>query len=81
MEKVYPQPNGDASKVKVKVRVNLHGIFNVASAALVEKVEKETESPAEGNKAESELDMNGRIQRDYSILTFNCLLLRRNHPL
>lgn len=32
-----PQPNGDSSKVKVKVRFNVHGIFSVSSAALIEK--------------------------------------------
>lgn len=38
-----PKPDGQTSKVKVKVRVNLHGIFNVSSAVLVEQVEKNAE--------------------------------------
>ena len=37
MDKVAPQASGESSKVKVKVRVNIHGIFNVASASMVEK--------------------------------------------
>lgn len=50
---MYPQPTGDPSKVKVKVRINIHGTFTVASASLLEKVEKEVEIPKEEKKTES----------------------------
>lgn len=40
---VQPQANGESSKVKVKVRVNNHGIFNVQSASMVEKLDDKTE--------------------------------------
>ncbi|XP_007668484.2 heat shock 70 kDa protein 4 [Ornithorhynchus anatinus] len=43
VQKVTPQTDGSSSKVKVKVRVNVHGIFSVSSAALVE-VHKSDES-------------------------------------
>ncbi|CAL1530890.1 unnamed protein product [Lymnaea stagnalis] len=36
---VAPQANGDSSKVKVKVRVNAHGIFTVVSASMYERLE------------------------------------------
>ncbi|XP_044520589.1 heat shock 70 kDa protein 4 [Gracilinanus agilis] len=36
VQKVTPQTDGSSSKVKVKVRVNVHGIFSVSSASLVE---------------------------------------------
>ncbi|NP_001083317.1 heat shock protein family A (Hsp70) member 4 S homeolog [Xenopus laevis] len=36
VQKVIPQADGSSSKVKVKVRVNIHGIFSVSSASLVE---------------------------------------------
>ncbi|XP_056430906.1 heat shock 70 kDa protein 4 isoform X2 [Hyla sarda] len=36
VQKVVPQADGSSSKVKVKVRVNVHGIFSVSSASLVE---------------------------------------------
>jgi len=36
---VGPQATGDSSKVKVKVRVNIHGLFNVSGATITEKVE------------------------------------------
>lgn len=39
ISKVQPQPNGESSKVKVKVRVNNHGIFTVQSANMIEKLE------------------------------------------
>ncbi|KAG8505391.1 Heat shock 70 kDa protein 4L [Galemys pyrenaicus] len=37
VQNVSPQLDGDSAKVKVKVRVDIHGIFSVASAAVVER--------------------------------------------
>nr|XP_020637165.1 heat shock 70 kDa protein 4L [Pogona vitticeps] len=37
IQNVGPQHDGDNSKVKVKVRVNIHGIFSVANASIIEK--------------------------------------------
>lgn len=34
---VKPGTQGEAQKVKVKVRLNLHGVFQVVSATLMEK--------------------------------------------
>ena len=44
---VKPKEDGSNQKVKVKVRVNLNGVFTVASASLIEKheVEEEVEVP------------------------------------
>jgi len=44
---VKPNPEGGSQKVKVKVRVNPNGVFGVASANLVEKVEVEEEVPVD----------------------------------
>uniref|UniRef100_A0A1B6FPX4 Uncharacterized protein n=1 Tax=Cuerna arida TaxID=1464854 RepID=A0A1B6FPX4_9HEMI len=35
---VKPTPEGESAKVKVKVRVNLHGILTISGASLVEKL-------------------------------------------
>lgn len=35
---VKPTPDGESAKVKVKVRINLHGILAINSASLVEKL-------------------------------------------
>ena len=45
IDKVVPQANGEKSKLKIKLRVNIHGILSVISATMVEKVEggEETE--------------------------------------
>ncbi|XP_062863419.1 heat shock 70 kDa protein 4L [Trichomycterus rosablanca] len=43
VQNVVPQLDGDSSKVKVKVRVNVHGIFSVSSASLIEKQKGEVE--------------------------------------
>uniref|UniRef100_A0A8D3E974 Heat shock protein 4b n=1 Tax=Scophthalmus maximus TaxID=52904 RepID=A0A8D3E974_SCOMX len=62
VQKVVPQATGESSKVKVKVRVNIHGIFSVSSASLVE-VQKsdETEEPMETEQAN---DKDGEMQTD-----------------
>ncbi|XP_037125475.1 heat shock 70 kDa protein 4a [Syngnathus acus] len=36
IQNVVPQPTGESAKVKVKVRVNIHGVFSVSGASLVE---------------------------------------------
>lgn len=45
VQNVVPQESGESAKVKVKVRVNVHGVFSVASASLIEIVK-----PAEGEE-------------------------------
>lgn len=38
INKVVPKADGESSKVKVKVRMNIHGVFTIKQASLVEKV-------------------------------------------
>lgn len=48
IQNVAPQASGESAKVKVKVRVNVHGVFSVSSASLVEVVKTaEGEEPME----------------------------------
>ncbi|XP_041359091.1 heat shock 70 kDa protein 4-like isoform X2 [Gigantopelta aegis] len=47
VKNVVPQANGESSKVKIKIRINSHGIFEVKSASLVEKLENEEEKQNE----------------------------------
>ncbi|XP_041864601.1 heat shock 70 kDa protein 4a [Melanotaenia boesemani] len=48
IQNVVPQASGECAKVKVKVRVNVHGVFSVSSASLVEVVKlSEGEEPME----------------------------------
>uniref|UniRef100_A0A8C7PDC7 Heat shock protein 4a n=1 Tax=Oncorhynchus mykiss TaxID=8022 RepID=A0A8C7PDC7_ONCMY len=54
VQKVVPQANGESSKVKVKVRVNVHGVFSVSSASLVEVLK-----PTEGEEP-METDLTGK---------------------
>ena len=42
---VKPNAQGDHSIVKIKARLNLHGVLNVENAYVVEEVEKEEEVP------------------------------------
>ncbi|OXB54465.1 hypothetical protein ASZ78_016504 [Callipepla squamata] len=65
IQNVGPQHDGDNSKVKVKVRVNIHGLFSVANASIIEKQNVEgdhsdapmdTESSSKNQGREDELD-------------------------
>ncbi|XP_063729386.1 heat shock 70 kDa protein 4-like [Symsagittifera roscoffensis] len=57
---VNPAPDGSPSKVKVKLHLNKHGIFNVNEAVCVEKVdEKEEQQAASPTKAETVEEQNG----------------------
>ncbi|XP_028838778.1 heat shock 70 kDa protein 4-like [Denticeps clupeoides] len=63
IQKVVPQASGESSKVKVKVRVNVHGIFSVSSASLVEVVKPaegeepmDTESPSKEDEGKMQVD-------------------------
>ncbi|KFR01038.1 Heat shock 70 kDa protein 4L, partial [Nipponia nippon] len=65
IQNVGPQHDGDNSKVKVKVRVNIHGLFSVANASIIEKQNVEgdhndmpmdTESSSKNQGRDDELD-------------------------
>ncbi|XP_039745740.1 97 kDa heat shock protein isoform X2 [Pararge aegeria] len=68
IREVQPTAEGESQKVKLKVRVNIHGIITVASASLVEKkqqdpsqnesVEMENSNEAQGNQ-EAPMETNG----------------------
>ncbi|XP_058526880.1 heat shock protein 105 kDa isoform X3 [Ochotona princeps] len=58
VQNVSAQKDGEKSRVKVKVRVNTHGIFTISTASMVEKV------PAEDSEASCvEADMDCPNQR------------------
>uniref|UniRef100_A0A3B3Y8W0 Heat shock protein 4a n=1 Tax=Poecilia mexicana TaxID=48701 RepID=A0A3B3Y8W0_9TELE len=55
IQNVVPRASGESSKVKVKVRVNVHGVFSVSSAALVEVIKDvEGEEPMETDQGVKE---------------------------
>lgn len=63
IHKVVPQASGESSKVKVKVRVNVHGVFSVSSASLVELLKPgegeepmETDTPAKDEENKMQVD-------------------------
>ncbi|KOB75531.1 Uncharacterized protein OBRU01_07242 [Operophtera brumata] len=70
IKEVQPTPEGESQKVKLKVRVNIHGIITVASASLVEKktdgsqsenVEMENSNESQGAQ-ETPMETNGASQ-------------------
>ncbi|CAO2642960.1 Heat shock 70 kDa protein 4, partial [Lemmus lemmus] len=63
VQKVTPQSDGSSSKVKVKVRVNVHGIFSVSSASLVEvHKSEENEEPMETDQNAKEEEVTWSSQ-------------------
>lgn len=67
---VTPNAQGDHSIVKIKARLNLHGVLNFESAYVVEEVEKEEEvpvtdaaPPAEGEAPKTEKKLVKKMQR------------------
>ncbi|XP_013872294.1 heat shock 70 kDa protein 4a isoform X2 [Austrofundulus limnaeus] len=59
VQNVVPQASGESTKVKVKVRVNVHGVFSVSSASLVEIVKvAEGEEPMETDQTVKEEEMS-----------------------
>lgn len=67
IHKVVPQPSGESSKVKVKVRVNVHGVFSVSSASLVELLKPgegeepmETDTPAKDEENKMQVDQEAQ---------------------
>uniref|UniRef100_A0A8C0BDL0 Heat shock 70 kDa protein 4 n=1 Tax=Buteo japonicus TaxID=224669 RepID=A0A8C0BDL0_9AVES len=66
VQKVTPQTDGSSSKVKVKVRVNIHGIFSVSSASLVEVHKSdENEEPMETDQHAKEEEVIDLIALSY----------------
>uniref|UniRef100_A0A8C1G1C1 Heat shock 70 kDa protein 4L-like n=1 Tax=Cyprinus carpio TaxID=7962 RepID=A0A8C1G1C1_CYPCA len=79
IQNVMPQPDGGSSKVKVKVRVNMHGIFSVSSASLIEKQKGEAEDvqmdtePAVQNEGRPEEQVGDADWQNISIYLSFCL--------
>lgn len=59
IQNVVPQESGECAKVKVKVRVNVHGVFSVSSASSVETVKtSEGEEPMEMEQTAKEEEVS-----------------------
>ncbi|XP_031407912.1 heat shock protein 105 kDa-like isoform X1 [Meleagris gallopavo] len=86
IQNVAAQKDGEKSKVKVKVRVNTHGIFSVSTASMVEPVKSED---SEDVGVETELETQDQMPAENSsdvswpflcvnILTDETVLLKNN---
>jgi len=65
VQKVVPQASGESAKVKVKVRVNVHGVFSVSSASLVEVVKTaEGEEPMETDQGVKEEENKMQVDQE-----------------
>lgn len=71
IQKVVPQPSGESAKVKVKVRVNVHGVFSISSASLVEVIkptegEEPMETDTSAKEDESKMQTDQEVQKNQS---------------
>lgn len=65
IQNVAPQASGDSSKVKVKVRVNVHGVFSVSSASLVEVLKTaDGEEPMETDQTVKEEENKMQVDQE-----------------
>ncbi|XP_075875756.1 heat shock 70 kDa protein 4a [Nelusetta ayraudi] len=65
VQNVVPQESGESAKVKVKVRVNVHGVFSVASASLIEIVKPaEGEEPMETDQTAKEEENKMQVDQE-----------------
>ncbi|MEQ2220728.1 Heat shock 70 kDa protein 4 [Ilyodon furcidens] len=65
IQNVVPQASGESAKVKVKVRVNVHGVFSVSSASLVEVIkETEGEEPMEMEQVAKEEENKMQVDQE-----------------
>uniref|UniRef100_A0AAX7UWN1 Heat shock protein 4a n=1 Tax=Astatotilapia calliptera TaxID=8154 RepID=A0AAX7UWN1_ASTCA len=65
IQNVAPQASGESAKVKVKVRVNVHGVFSVSSALLVEVVKTaEGEEPMETDQIVKEEESKMQVDQE-----------------
>ncbi|KAM3868552.1 heat shock 70 kDa protein 4a [Diretmus argenteus] len=65
VQNVVPQASGESSKVKVKVRVNVHGVFSVSSASLVEVLKlAEGEEPMDTDQLAKEEENKMQVDQE-----------------
>lgn len=65
IQNVVPQASGECAKVKVKVRVNVHGMFSVSSASLVEVLKTaEGEEPMETDQTVKEEENKMQVDQE-----------------
>lgn len=61
---------GEMQKIKVKVRINIHGLFNVSSASLYERKDTGDEDQEMVNAAENGVE-NGQVAQNQEATTPN----------
>ena len=54
VQDVVPNKEGESSKVKVKVRLDIHGVFTIVNASLVEKLATATDTETEKMEVEGQ---------------------------
>ncbi|XP_061904730.1 heat shock 70 kDa protein 4a [Entelurus aequoreus] len=65
VQNVVAQTSGESAKVKVKVRVNIHGVFSVSSASLIEVMKTaDGEEPMETDHAVKEEENKMQVDQE-----------------
>ena len=76
-----PSKEGESSKIKVKVRLDIHGILTVVNASLVEKLPVATEPEVESMEVEGQGEKTKEAAGDASteVRVQRSLLVDRTH--
>ena len=82
-----PSKEGESSKIKVKVRLDIHGVLKVVNASLVEKLATASEPEAESMEVEGQddktkegtPDAGSEVQLLRFLLVLTTFFLRGDH--
>lgn len=66
---VKPNANGESQEVKIKVRVNNHGILLISSVTMVDKKEVENDNPNEPENPIEPMETGGEVRNYYFLNT------------
>ena len=61
---MVPSKDGESSKIKLKVRLDIHGVLNVVNASLVEKIASIPEPETEKMEVEGQEDKSKETSGD-----------------
>lgn len=78
IKNVTPAADGDFSVVKIKARMNLHGVLNVENAYIVAEEEVEEvikEEKKEEKKEQPKDEKEKEKEKDHDVLVFYCVIL------
>ena len=72
VQDVTPTKEGESSKVKVKVRLDIHGLFTVVNASMVEKMGTATDTEQDKMEVEGQEDKATEAEAAAEVSCYLC---------